>query len=225
MTALCHQCRHAIPQGAVYCPECGAPQLRVRPAEGDLEANAGVEAPPQHAGEIVWPAAVTATALWALPVGLLLSLSEGGGLFAVVWVAGGTVLALRRYRRRAPRAPRLNAKLGGRIGLLLGLFAAAVNTAAEAVRLLVERYGLHRGAAIDARMHSYAQMEVDLIKQSDPDTVGHLDWLTRFWLSPQGAGTLLLLSLAASALLVLFFGWLTGRLAVRSDMGLRRRSS
>ena len=224
MTTLCHQCRQSIPEGAVYCPECGAPQLRVRPPEVP-DGESAPEPPQQHAGEIVWPAAVSATALFAIPAGLLLTLREGRGLPEILWIVGGTLLALRRYRKTAPRAPKLTARLGGRIGLMLGLFAAATNFAAEAVRLLIERYGLHHGGAIDARLHSFAQLEVDLIKTSSPDTVASLGWLTKFWLSPEGSATLLILSLSASAVFVLFLGWLTGRFAVKGPGSLRRRQA
>ena len=224
MTTLCHQCRQAVPEGAVYCPECGAPQLRVRAGDG-AEASPTAEPAVRHAGEIVWPAAVRAGALFAIPAGLLLTLREGRGLLEILWVGGAAFLALRQYRKAAPRAPRMTPRLGGRLGLLVGLFAVVTNVTAEAVRLLAERYWLHGGAAIDARMHSYAQLEVDLIKASDPDTVARLGWLTKFWLSPEGTGTLLLLSLAGSAVFVLFFGWLTGRFAVRYEGGLRRRAS
>lgn len=162
--------------------------------------------------------------LFALPAGVLVALCEGQGLLQMLWIVGGTVLALRRYRKLAPLSPRLTAKLSGRIGLLLGLFATAVNLLAEAGGLVVERYALHGGAAIDARMHSYAQLEIDMMKATEPDMMARLGWLTRFWLSPEGAGTLLLSSLAASAVFALFFGWLTGRFSVRWSGGLRRRT-
>ncbi len=221
---LCHQCHLSVPEGALFCPECGAPQLRVR--REDPTPEAGETAPlSRHAGGVAWAAALRASALFAVPAGLLLTLRDARGPLEILWVAAAAYLALRVYRRWLPGAPRLTPKLGGRIGLLVGLLAAVVNLFAEAAWLLVQRYLLHGGAAIDERWHSLAQLEVQVMQSTDPATAAQLGWLSNFWLSPEGTGTLLLLSLFASTLFVLFFGWLAGRLATRYAMGLRRQAS
>jgi ribosomal protein L40E len=221
MMSLCHNCRNAVPEGAAFCPECGAPQLRVQSPEArEAEAEPG-EAAPRHTGEIAWPAAVQSAAIYAVPAGLLLSFLAVP-LIDMLWVMLGSVWTLRRYRRRVPRAPKLTPQLGGRIGLVLGLFAAVVSTATDALTFLFERYGLHHASAIDARLGSGVQAGIDRIHATNPQAAAQLPGLFQFWLSAEGRGTLLLLSAAASAMSMLFFAWLGGRFAVRYG-GLRRR--
>ncbi len=222
MTILCHNCRNAVPEGAAFCPECGAPQLRVQGPDAQAVAASQDAPPPRHTGEIVWPAAVASAAIFAVPAGLLLSFI-GLPLIDMLWVVAGAFWTLRRYRQRVPRAPALTPQLGGRIGLVLGLFAAIVSNAADAVSFLVERFGLHRGSSIDARLQSGVQAGIDRIHANNPDAVTQLPGLFQFWLSPEGRGSLLLFSAAASVASMLFFAWLGGRYAVR--FGPRRQRS
>ena len=222
MSLLCHNCRHAIPSGAMFCPECGAPQLRVQGGEAQPEPEAAGDAPLRHTGEIVWPAAVASAALYAVPAGLLLAFL-GVPLLDMLWVIAGSFYTLRRYRLRVPRAPVLTPELGGRIGLLLGLFASVVSTAADALFYLLKRFVFHRGGDIDAQLRSGVQAGIDRIHASNPDAAAQLPALTQFWFSPEGRGSLLLCTAAASAVSMLFFAWLGGRYAVR--FAVRRRRS
>ena len=219
MTILCHNCSHSVPEGAVFCPECGAPQLRVQAAEAVVEQEE--TPPPRHTGEIVWPAAITAAAMYAIPAGILLSFIAVP-IADMLWVVAGAVWALRRYRRSTPRAPALTPELGGRIGLVVGLFAAVASTATDAISYLVERFGLHHGAAIDAQLQSGVQAGIDRIHASNPDAAAQLPGLFHFWLSAEGRGSLLLCSAAASAVAMLFSGWLGGRYTVRFSTRRRR---
>ena len=226
MTTLCQHCRTAVPEGAAYCPQCGAPQLRVPgpdAREGEQEASAG-EVLPRHTGEIVWPAAIKAAAIYAVPAGLLLSFLAVP-LFDMLWVVAGVIWTLRQYRRQAPRAPVLTPELGGRIGLVLGLFAAVVSTGADGASFLVERYGLHRGALIDSRLESGVQAGINRIHASNPDAAAQLPGLIQFCLSPEGRGSLLLFSAAVTVLSVLLFAWLTGRYSVRFSLRPARPKS
>ena len=227
MSILCHH--NAIPQGSVYCPECGAPQLRVaspdeREAQRQAELLAGnSEEASRHTGAIAWPAAIRAALICAVQAGFLVALRENPGLLDMVWIVIAAVWTLRLYGRAARRVPVLTPQLGGRIGLLLGLFAAVIAVLTQAARLLVERYGLHAGGAIDARLQGYAQTEIDLINASNPDALRQFGWLAQFWLSPEGKSVLLLLTVMSGTLSILFFAWLSGRFAVRYAGALRRK--
>ncbi len=221
MKTLCHNCRSAIPEGAAFCPECGAPQLWVR-EDRDAEAESQSEPAAGHTGEIAWPAAVGSAAIYAVPAGLLLSFLAVP-LVDMLWIVLGSVWTLRRYRRRVPRAPVLTPELGGRIGLVLGLFAAVISTAADALRALFVRYGLHQTPAVEAYLRTVVQAGIDRTRTTNPEALTQFPGLFRFWQSADGRGTLLLVSAASSAIAVLFFAWLGGRFAVRYG-GLRRRA-
>ncbi len=221
MTTLCHQCHSAVPQAAAFCPECGAPQLRVGRPEAP-EAVIGSDATvPRHLGEIAWPAAMQSAALCAIPSGLLLALLPLP-ILDMLWVVLGSFWTMRRYRRRAPRAPVLTPMLGGRIGLVLGLFAALISTGIRGLSLLLERFALHRGTAMDADVQ---KAMLDGLGRArgfySPDSAAQLTAFAQFLLTPEGRGLELALDAATSAVGVLFFAWLGGRFAVRYG-GLRR---
>ena len=222
MSSLCHHCRQAVPQGAAFCPECGAPQLRVQAPEAQPEGDSAEATPPRHTGEIVWPAALASAAIYAGPAGLLFVLTPLPLLFNIVWVAAGSYLTLQRYRRRAPRAPALTLQLGGRIGLVLGLFVAVVSTAVQALSFLVSRFGLHQGALVDAQLQSGVRAYMDQIPSSDPDAVERIRAMLHFLLTPDGQGASLLLSASFAAVTILFFAWLGGRYSVRFGARARR---
>ncbi len=221
MTALCQNCRHTMPQGAAYCSECGAPQLRVASLE-EREAEQTAAGPvPLQTGDIAWPAAVQSAALFAVPAGLVLLIPLP--LISMLGVIAGAVWTLRRYHRLAPGAPLLTPRLGGRIGLVLGLFAALISTAAEAVVFLTERYTLHQGGSlIDSPYQIKLRQTVEQATQMNPDAAEQLRHMLAFLLSPEGVGAATLFSVAVSALSVLTFAWLTGRFAVRYSAGRKR---
>ncbi len=222
MTALCPNCRNAIPEGAAFCPECGAPQLRVGSAESRAAEEVAVDPQaPRHTGEIAWPAALESAAICAVPAGLLLSFLAIP-LLDMLWVVLGAVWTLRRYRRRAPRAPVLTPILGGRIGLVLGLFAALVSTCANVLTSLFVRYGLHKVPSIDTFIRAVLQAGMDRTRATNPDAFAQVPELAKFWLSANGRGTLLLFYTASSVISILLFAWLGGRFAVRYG-GPRRK--
>ncbi len=215
MTTLCHNCRNAVPERAAFCPECGAPQLRVGSPDAPEPTAEGDAATPKHLGEIVWPAAMQSAALYAVPSGLLLALLPLP-ILDTLWVVMGSVWTLRRYRRRAPRAPVLTPMLGGRIGLVLGLFAAVISTGVRGVSLLVERFALHHGSAMDADVQKAMLDGLGRAKGFySPDSAAQLTAFAQFLLTPEGRGLELALDAATSAVAVLFFAWLGGRFAVR----------
>ncbi|RRA48071.1 zinc ribbon domain-containing protein [Acidipila sp. EB88] len=220
MMRLCHNCRNAVPEHAAFCPECGAPQLRV-PGPESREAETetpGGDAPARLTGDIAWPAAVQSAAIYAVPAGLLLSF-VAIPLVDMAWVVLGAMWTLRRYRRRVPKAPALTPQLGGRIGLVLGLFAALITMAIQALGLLSARFVLHQGPSLDAQVRTEMQSRLDQMVAMYPDTFAQLPEMRHFWLSAEGQGAVLLVGAATSLASILFFAWLGGRLWVRFGSG------
>ena len=213
-----------MPQGAAFCPECGAPQLRVPGPEAREAAHetAAGEKPVRHTGDIAWPAAVQSAALYAVPAGLLLSFLPFPQI-DMVWVVLGAVWTVRRYRRREPKAPILTPQLGGRIGLVLGLFAALVTTAVQVLGLISARFALHQGGTLDAQFRNEMQAIETRAVAMHPSTADQLAQVQTFLHSPEAQGAYLLFSVAASVAWTLFFAWLSGRLTVR--YGLRRQNA
>jgi hypothetical protein len=217
----CHRCSAAVAPGCAFCPECGAPQLRVLPAEEaqgiDLQATADYGRA-QHAQSVRWHSVFPVAAIIALPVGLLCSFLA----FSTLWAMAGAVWTVAIYRRRVPG--RLSSGTGSRIGIVLGVFAAFISTATDAASMLVDRYGLHKGAEIDGRLHTAVQAYVDAMISSNPSAAAQLPWFFHFWLSPDGHAAYLLMLTASSAALMLGFAALGGALGARY-YGRRARSA
>jgi hypothetical protein len=212
MTTLCHHCHRAVPEAAPFCPECGAPQLRV--GEEETQEPEAAEAVLRHTGDIAWPSAVSSAALFSIPAGVLLSFLAIPLVLDLMGVVFGAVWTLRRYRRRSPRAPLLTPQLGGRIGLVVGLFAALIGSAGQAVWLLVERFGLHRTTDVHAILQLVLERYSEL-KTMDPQYAAGLAQASHFLATPQGQAFFTLFNRAFYAAIVLLFAWLGGRFAVR----------
>ncbi len=205
----CHRCSAAIPSGSAFCPECGAPQLRIQPADDaqgvDLQASADYA----HAQPVRWHSAIPVAAIIALPVGLLCSFLA----YSTLWAMAGAVWTVAIYRRRVPG--RLSSGTGSRIGIVLGVFAALISTATDAASLLIDRYGLHQGTEIDQRLHDAVQTGIDRVLVSNPAAATQLPWFFNFWLSPDGHAAIILMSAVLSAGSMLGFSALGGALGAR----------
>jgi hypothetical protein len=70
---------------------------------------------------------------------------------SLLWTISGSIITLALYQRRRPLAW-MDAGVGARIGLVVGLALVAFFGVALAVGGLVARYGLHSMAGFDAQM-------------------------------------------------------------------------
>jgi hypothetical protein len=143
----CHRCGAALASPEAFCANCGAPQLRY---EAGAEGVNGAVGPGNALHrDIQWKQAVGAAVTFAVPVGVLCSsvvpiVSDGYCL----WVVAGAVGAVALYRRRSATRV-LPRPVGVRIGAIIGILAAAVAAAFNAGSMLVERYVMHGGEAMD----------------------------------------------------------------------------
>src|SRR5579875_869686 len=139
MDPLCHRCGNSVGENESFCSHCGAPQLVV-----DTSEPVGTPPLPQRLGtdtsRIQWRVGITSALLVAIPVGLLSALY--GSMSTVLVIAGGFG-AIFLYRRRSNGMT--DGRMGWRLGAILGMAAAAIATATDAVQLVVERYWLHHG--------------------------------------------------------------------------------
>jgi hypothetical protein len=180
---LCHRCSSPLPEQALFCSECGSPQLVL--TETDMErieaervAASDGSAPQPRAstlGRVRWRPVLRIVAGITLGIGVIAGvaivvppLNAAASLLTLF----GPLLAIGLYQRTVPGAP-MSGGVGARIGWVLGLLLSAMTVAVEAGSTLVARYGLHQGAQMDQEMNAalqqrYAQMMTAYASSSAP---------------------------------------------------------
>lgn len=227
MDLVCHRCSATLEPEAYYCLTCGAPQVRYVAEESEAtQMTPGVGVDLQSAAAdagsfISWKMAIRIAGLVGTGVGILSALLAAG---SVLWVAVGAVVAIGIYHRRWPLTL-LGPRIGARVGALLGLIAATVAFAANAILLVIQRYGLHQGNEIDTQLTTIVKQAAAHAATMDPQAP--VAAFTNFWLSAEGRIGLILLTMAfLSGLIVLFAiaGGVLGAQIYRSSRGSKALS-
>lgn len=228
MDPVCHRCGTALSTpDELFCPHCGAPQLRYEP--GDESAPAVTM--PQTAGrnlelfssKAAILSALTVAALVAIPMGLISSIYQ----FSLLWVVGGGIASVVLYRRWVGTTP--TGRMGWRIGGLAGLLAAFISLALYSLRSVIQRFAFHSDEP-ELQVHSLAQQFAAAVNQanrSNPQTADAAAQLSRFWLSPDGAAAMALLTAALFTFSLVLFaaaGGVIGARIVSLGKGAQRSS-
>ena len=150
-------------EGVAFCPQCGAPQIRVVTLDptGEVVSN-GAPVPTSYVSSApgaralhfpeAWWAAGLGVLAGAIPVIVLLGLPPGVGMI----VAG--FLSVLFYRRRTA-LPRFTVGLGARLGALCGLLASGALALGVAVAATVFHQGQRmRDGVLDVMQQSMARM-------------------------------------------------------------------
>ena len=212
MDPLCHRCGNSLLEGEGFCPHCGAPQLIV-----DSSESSNPQQPTQRLGidptRVQWRTAILSALIIAVPVGLLSALAGMSPLFVI---AGGFgTIAL--YRKRSEAFT--DGGIGWRVGAILGAAAAAIASATDGMRLVVERYILHHAATIDEQFQSVAQQMADQALKSNTEAMQQAPQLVHqwasFWLSPDGHAAIQLLTAAVVSTGMILFAATGGAIAGR----------
>jgi hypothetical protein len=215
MNALCHRCGTSLSASDLFCPSCGAPQVKFDPLpEGESGyAGASPMRPAVPAQRVSWKEAVKAALIVAVPSGILSAISVlSWG--CCLWVVGGAALAIGLYQKRDPGF-QLDARSGFRIGALAGLVAAYTSVAVTALWRVFSRFVLHQGAEID-RAYEAAMRQVSASAiQSNPEAQAQLKTMLHLLMSPDGRAGLILWSSVLSAFGIVLFSALGGVLGVR----------
>jgi hypothetical protein len=152
MDNLCHRCNSEVAPGTPFCPQCGAPQIRVAPSvpqspisqiEGDEDLPSSVGHPQST---IRWSSALPKTAVSGFATVALLILIAGltrmpAFLFLVIPLGGAFSVLL--YSRGNDRQ-KLTTGAGARLGAVTGFFTFVFYSLKPAAE-----FSLHREEILD----------------------------------------------------------------------------
>lgn len=225
MEPTCHRCSATLEPDAYYCPTCGAPQLRfVAPEEEPASSPETRTTHPAKAAGIEpgtgvqWKLVIPLAGSIAIAAGILSTLLAAG---SVLWVTAAAVFVIGMYHRRRP-ASFIGRRTGARIGALVGLFAAFISLAGNAVFLLIQRYGMHQGNLIDNQLTGIVKQAAARAAAMDPQAP--VISFTNFWLSAEGRIGLILLTMGFLAGLIILFAIAGGVLGAQIYRSPRRNA-
>jgi hypothetical protein len=207
----------------MFCPACGAPQLRVTEEEIEAAATAlaGMNAPRSLDVRLIqWPAAVSVSLICGVAAGVLCSMLVGGlQMLLILWAVGGSVAAVALYSRRFPRAW-IGGGVGARIGMLCGLFSASVSTLLSSLVLVAQRFLFNQGQEIDSALNGMARQLTTVSAQVTPP--GQPNPYLTMVNGPEGHAVLLITTMLGTFAFTLFFA-LIGGAAGGHYFAVRRR--
>jgi len=209
MHEFCHRCGGELISGdggSPFCPHCGAPQIYLSEAtetDSPVADSTGV-LPPPHPQEVEWKTAILCAILVALVGALLSVLSTKLPAFSFVswlWTVSASVVALGLYQRRKPQA-RIDAMVGARIGIVVGLTLIVAIAVTMATAGLVARFGLHSMGAFDAELRA----QIDKAAAANPQPAE----VMRYIYSPEFRAGMMLAGFAMLAGFIMILSTLGG---------------
>jgi hypothetical protein len=209
MQDFCHRCGGELPAGdgaSTFCPHCGSPQIFLQDYEeqtGAPEADTTGTVPPPHPRHVEWKTAIRCAALVAgiaAVLGLLGSRVQAVSALSWLWTISGSLIAVALYQRRRPQAW-MDAGVGARIGVVVGLALVTGFAVAMAAGGLVARYGLHSMAGFDAELTQMLHAQIEKAEATTPEPPE----VVRFLYSPEVRAGMMLTGFAmvSGVLLVL----------------------
>jgi len=191
MDHSCHKCGHAVAEGRPFCPECGAPQIRVLIPEpvsgpGATEAVTGA-----LAGEGVFSPVPSDVLPVHLSHGMLSCLLAAGISIGLMFVGlnplaaslGAGVLAVVFSARRNPGVP-IRTGWGASLGALAGLVLFGLTVILETLAVV----WLHKSAEIRDAM--IEKVEQAASRYPGPDMQPFLEYVK----SPDGFAVMMVAS-------------------------------
>ncbi len=209
----CHRCGGELPArdgASPFCPHCGSPQIFLQDYEqqsGAPEADTTGAVPPPRPQQVEWKTAIRCAVLVAGIAAVLSLVAARVQLVSPLswlWTISGSIITLALYQRRRPLAW-MDAGVGARIGVVVGLALVACLAVAMAIGGLVARYGLHSMAGVDAQLTELLHVQFEKAAAITPQPPE----VQRFWYSPEFRAGMMLAG----------FGMLAGFLLVLSTVG------
>ena len=157
MQTACYRCGATLEEGVPFCPQCGAPQIRVpgpeNPAEGPTPqfspgtpANIQPPAVPVATSQVNWQLAMRAAALSGTGAAVL-SHVPIISLGCCLWVLSAGAAAVWFYRRWVPGVV-LTTGAGARLGAMTGALGFVIYAVISALILAFSTFVLGRGEDI-----------------------------------------------------------------------------
>jgi hypothetical protein len=199
MHAYCHRCGGDLPTSndvSPFCPHCGSPQIYLQDYEEQASASDDTTGttPPPRPQQIEWKTAIRCAALVA-GVAAVLSLVaakvEMVSALSWLWTISGSLITLALYQKRRPQAW-MDAGVGARIGLVVGLALMAGLACSAAIVGLVARFGLHSMAAFDMQLTQELHSQIEKAQAANPQSPEVL----RFFATPEFRAGLMLAGFA-----------------------------
>lgn len=209
MHEFCHRCggELAVEGGSPFCPHCGAPQIYLPEAmetdDSGTENSTGV-LPPPTPQPVEWKTAILCALLVAFVGALFSALSTKVPAFSFVnwlWTISASVITLAIYQYRRPKA-RMDAMVGARIGIVVGLILITTIGITMAGAGLVARFGLHAMGSFDAEL--LAQINKAANANPQPAEIKHYIY------SPEFRAGIMLAGFAMLGGLILFLTTIGG---------------
>jgi hypothetical protein len=227
MQDFCHRCGGELPAGdgaSTFCPHCGSPQIFLQDYEeqtGAPEADTTGTVPPPHPRQVEWKTAIRCAALVAgvaAVLGLVGSRVQAVSALSWLWTVSGSLIAVALYQRRRPQAW-MDAGIGARIGVVVGLALVTGFAVAMAMGGLVARYGLHSMAGFDAELTQMLHAQIEKAEATTPEPPE----VVRFLYSPEVRAGMMLAGFAMVSGVLLVLSTIAG--AVGGLLQMRRKIS
>ncbi len=205
-----------------FCPHCGSPQLYLQDYEeqtGDADTTGTL--PPPRPQQVEWKTAIRCAVLVAgiaAVLGIIAARVQMVSLLSWLWTISGSMITLALYQRRRPLAW-MDAGVGARIGVVVGLALMTCFAVATAIGGLVARYGLHSMAGFDAELSQMMHAQIEKAAATTPEPPE----LQRFLYSPEVRAGMMLLGFAMVSGVLLVLSTLGG--AVGGFLRMRRKVS
>lgn len=185
MREFCHRCGgevsddHSPSSGgrSPFCPHCGAPQLLLSDYTEPLSTGADVPGdastgtlPPPRPNQIDWRVAIGIAGVVAAVGGALSLLAAklpNTSPLSTIWVISASLTTLAMYQRRRPLAT-MNAGVGAKIGIAVGLAMVFFLGAALSLGMVIARYRLHSMAGFDTETAKALKMQIDQLASTRP---------------------------------------------------------
>jgi hypothetical protein len=132
-----------------------------------------------------------------------------------LWGIAGSIAAVALYQRRSAGLL-LDMSTGVRIGLVVGLLASFCSAAVDGAWLLIQRFALHGGAAMDKNWQTQLEQNFQATAQLFPSVPQQVSQAQmRFLLTPDGKAAAVLLNAVFFSAGMLVFSAIGGALGAR----------